>query len=106
MFRHGIRSWLQTYPGEPLPISVWDSQGGLSSLTNAGVKQMTEFGEYFGKYFKSLIAFKPEKTFVRTTDYERTIKSAQCFLNGLFGQNSIAINNTPRKEDYVSKATF
>jgi hypothetical protein len=31
---------------------VWDSQGGLGVLTNVGVKQMTEFGEFFKKYCK------------------------------------------------------
>ena len=101
MFRHGIRTWLQTYPGEPLPVSIWDSQGGLSVLTNVGIKQMTEFGDFFGSYFKDSIEFNAAKTFVRTTDRNRTITSAQYFLKGLFGKNSITINNTPRKVDYV-----
>ena len=101
MFRHGIRTWLQTYPGEPLPVSIWDSQGGLGVLANVGKKQMTEFGQFFAKYFKDSIKFDPTQTFVRTTDYNRTIASAQCFLRGVFGENSITINNTPRKEDYV-----
>ncbi len=48
------------------------------------------------------MGFDPEKTFVRTTDYNRTISSAKCFLKGLFGENNITINNVPRKSDYVS----
>ena len=51
MFRHGIRSWLTTYPGETLPVSVWDSDGGLGVLTKVGIKQMTEFGEYFADFY-------------------------------------------------------
>jgi hypothetical protein len=101
MFRHGVRSWVRTFPNETLPVSVWDSQGGLSVLTNVGIKQMTEFGEFFSKYYKRSIKFSAEKTNVRTTDYNRTITSARFFLKGIFGNNSIVINNSPRSKDYV-----
>ena len=57
MFRHGIRSWLQTYAGEPLPVSLWDSQGGLGVLTNVGIKQMTQFGEYFANFYNKNVYF-------------------------------------------------
>ena len=101
MFRHGVRSWVKTFPNEPLPISVWDSQGGLSVLTNVGIRQMTEFGEFFSKYYTNSIKFNAETTFARTTDYNRTIASARFFFKGIFGNNSIAINNSRRTEDYV-----
>ena len=101
MFRHGVRSWLQTYPGEPLDVSIWNSEGGLGVLTNAGVKQMTEFGQYFANYYQDLIQFDPSKTYVRTTDYNRTMTSAKKFLYGLFSNNDIAINTLNRKKDYV-----
>jgi len=106
MFRHGVRSWVSSYPGEPLNISVWDSQGGLSVLTNNGVEQMANYGKFFREYFGEKISFKPEKTFVRTTDYNRTITSAKYFLEGLFGNNNISINNVPRITDYVSIDTL
>ena len=101
MFRHGVRSWTKTYPKEPLPVSVWDSQGGLSVLTNAGVQQMTEYGLFFKKYYQDSIKFNPEQTDARTTDYNRTITSARVFLKAVFGNNSIVINNSPRAQDYV-----
>ena len=53
-----------------------------------------------------MIVFDPEKTFVRTTDYNRTISSAKCFLKGLFSENNITINNVPRKSDYVSISNY
>ncbi len=101
MYRHGVRSWTKTFPNEPLPVCVWDSQGGLSVLTNAGVQQMTEFGEFLKKYYQNSIKLDPEQTDARTTDYNRTITSARVFLNAIFGNNSIAINNSPRAQDYV-----
>ena len=101
MFRHGIRSWLQTYTGEPLPVSVWDSQGGLGVLTNAGIKQMNKFGEFFGGHYKDLVKFDEKNTFARSTDYHRAITSARCFLQGLFGSNSIEVINCPREQDLV-----
>jgi len=101
MFRHGVRSWTRTYPGEPLPVCVWDSQGGIAVLTNAGIKQMTEYGEFFKNFYQDSIKFNPEQTEARTTDYNRTITSARFFLKAIFGNNSIPINNSPRAQDYV-----
>jgi hypothetical protein len=101
MFRHGVRSWTKTYPNEPLPVTVWDSQGGLSVLTNAGIKQMTEYGKFFNKYYKDSIKFRADQTNARTTDVNRTIMSARVFLKAIFGDNSIEINNSPRAKDYV-----
>ena len=101
MFRHGVRSWVRTFPNETLPVSVWDSQGGLGVLTNAGIKQMNKFGEFFGGHYKDLVKFDEKNTFARSTDYHRAITSARCFLQGLFGSNSIEVINCPREQDLV-----
>ena len=106
MFRHGVRSWVGNFPKEPINPSIWDKYGGFSQLTEAGFKQMTQFGEYFREYYKSEIEFKKENVFAKSTDKNRTIQSTKSFLNGLFGNNSIPINVSKFELDDVLHFDF
>ena len=95
MFRHGIRSWISNFPNEPINASIWDKYGGLGQLTDYGIKQMTEFGTFFKNYYQKKITFNSNKVYVKSTFYNRTIKSAVAFLSGLLGKNSVPINYRP-----------
>ena len=104
MFRHGVRSWVQNFPNEPVNASFWDQFGGYGQLTSVGVKQMTEFGAYFKKYYEKLMPmpFDSAKVKAKSTDYNRTVASCRAFLNGVFSNNnSIHINATARQFDNV-----
>jgi hypothetical protein len=108
MFRHGVRSWYDNFPNEPINPSIWDTYGGYAQLTTAGVKQMTQFGDYFRKYYGEDIDFEQENVYVKSTNKSRTILTAKSFLNGLFGNNSIPISVNKFELDDVSpyKMTF
>ncbi len=102
MFRHGVRSWVSNFPNEPLSPSIWDKFGGFGQLTNYGVKQMTEFGNFFKTYYQNKFSFEANKIYVKSTPYNRTIQSAKAFLNGLLGENSVSINSNPFLSDNVN----
>ena len=108
MFRHGVRSWIQNFPNEPVNASYWDQFGGYGQLTDVGAKQMTEFGAYFKKYYKKSMqnSFDPSNVNAKSTDYNRTIASSAAFLKGLFGNNSIQIKSIPRQNDNVTINTL
>ncbi len=102
MFRHGVRSWFGNFPNEPIDPSIWDKYGGYGQLTTAGEKQMTQFGDYFRKYYEEDIDFEQENVYVKSTNKSRTILTAKSFLSGLFGNNSIPISVNKFKLDDVS----
>ena len=106
MFRHGVRTWYTNFPKEPIDPSIWDQYGGFAQLTSAGVKQLTEFGAFFGDYYRDQITFDASKVYAKSTFYNRTLKSSQAFLNGLFGINSIPISMNPTNVDKVLNNFF
>ena len=103
MFRHGARSWYANFPNEPIDPSIWDKYGGYGQLTSAGVKQMTQFGDYFRKYYEEDIDFEKENVYVKSTNKTRTVLTAKSFLSGLFGNNSIPISVNKFELDDVSQ---
>ena len=102
MFRHGVRSWVRTFPAEIVPAAYWDQFGGYAQLTSVGVKQMTEYGAYFKQYYQNMsIDIQPCQVFAKTTDFVRTIDSMKAFLKGMFEKNSILIETVPSDDDLV-----
>ena len=104
MFRHGVRSYIQSFPNETVPESYWDKYGGYGQLTSVGVQQMSEFGEYFAKYYEQVMdkPFKASKTFAKSTYYNRTQRSVKAFLDGMFKCKSIPIiESIPKANDTV-----
>jgi hypothetical protein len=99
MFRHGVRSWFDNFPNEPINPSIWDKYGGYAQLTSAGMKQMAEFGDYFRKYYENELVFEQENVYAKSTNKSRNILSTKCFLSGIFGNNSIPINVTNYQVD-------
>ena len=93
-FRHGARS-----PCEGTFINKMDELGGkwenYGSLTNIGIKQQFLLGKLNRKHYDNFISkeYNPIEIKVYSTNYNRTIMSAQAQLLGFY-------NNFPDKINY------
>jgi len=84
IFRHGDRT-----PTTKLPNSPFDWKYGLGELTPRGMHQEFELGKTYRKKFIEFGKLLPynfdiNQIYVRSTDLNRTLMSAQSFLTGLY----------------------
>ncbi|XP_031639554.1 prostatic acid phosphatase-like [Contarinia nasturtii] len=83
--RHGDRNILFSYKNDP-----WKDEsnwvGGFEELTREGKRQTFELGQYLRRRYGKIIGdqYSPNKVYVRSTDVDRTLMSAQANLAGLF----------------------
>ncbi|XP_048373704.1 testicular acid phosphatase [Sphaerodactylus townsendi] len=110
VYRHGDRSPLGTYPTDPHQAAAWPQ--GFQQLTELGILQQKALGRFLrGKYAGFLSpSYKPQEIYVRSTDYDRTIMSAQANLMGLYpstdpeiGWKPVPIHTVPVKYDKLLK---
>lgn len=88
IIRHGDRT-----PISPLPKVNYRWREGLGQLTATGMRQEFEMGKLFRKkYIETTHLLPPHyqrnSIYVRSTDYERTLMSAQSLLMGLYPEGT------------------
>ncbi|ELU04324.1 hypothetical protein CAPTEDRAFT_223899 [Capitella teleta] len=84
VFRHGARSQEYSYPADPNPVSAWPR--GYGQLTTVGQQQHYDLGHLFKQRYGHLVSnrYQPDEVYVRSSDYDRTIMSAEANLAAIF----------------------
>uniref|UniRef100_A0A1Q3F398 acid phosphatase n=1 Tax=Culex tarsalis TaxID=7177 RepID=A0A1Q3F398_CULTA len=85
LFRHGDRTPIDPYPNDPWKDPVhWTA--GWGQLTNAGKHRHLELGRWLRKRYDSLLkpTYSNNDLYVRSTDVDRTLMSAESNLAGLY----------------------
>ncbi|XP_045784967.1 prostatic acid phosphatase-like [Maniola jurtina] len=95
IYRHGDRTPVSVYPTDPWKNeSLWPAKFG--ELTNIGKRQHYALGRWLRKRYTNLISeqFDPTEIYVRSTDVDRTLMSAQANLAGMYPPSGSAIWDT------------
>lgn len=114
IFRHGDRNIDSVYPNDPYKDEKYWPEG-FGALTNRGKMRQYKLGQYLRRRYDKLLGAKysPKKIFVQSSDYDRTLMSAQTCLAGLFPPTNneiwnsdilwqpIPVHTMPRKSDYL-----
>ncbi|XP_031636631.1 prostatic acid phosphatase-like [Contarinia nasturtii] len=85
IFRHGERNIERTHPTDPYASeSYWP--GGYGALTKNGKKDMYELGKYLRRRYNKVIGehYTPKTVYIHSTDYDRSLMSAEILASALF----------------------
>lgn len=116
VYRHGDRSPTHIYPNDPHQEDVWPQ--GMGMLTQKGMRQEYALGKFlkrrYVKHYKLLNStFINKEIYIRSSDLDRCLMSAQTQLNGLYPPHGhqiwrdnldwqpIGIHVVPKDEDYL-----
>ncbi|OQV22808.1 Prostatic acid phosphatase [Hypsibius exemplaris] len=84
IFRHGDRAPLHAYKNDPYPESMWEN--GMGRLTKIGMEQQFEAGKFYRQRYSKFLdpSYGPNQVYIRSSDTDRTLESAEAFAAGLF----------------------
>ncbi|XP_076816585.1 prostatic acid phosphatase-like [Clavelina lepadiformis] len=115
IWRHGSRSALYSYPSDPYNNKpIWPQ--GPGQLTQVGMRQEYELGRFFRQRYGKLLSeeYKRSEIYIRSTDVDRTLMSAECNMAALYppsgrqkwnGTNTtwqpIPVHTIPVETDYL-----
>ncbi|XP_066293888.1 prostatic acid phosphatase-like isoform X2 [Branchiostoma lanceolatum] len=110
LFRHGDRSPTETFPNDVHQEDAWPQ--GFGFLSEIGIQQHHNLGEFFRKrYGKEGFGvlseeFRRDELYVRSTDTDRTLMSAEANLDRLYPDQPIPIHTVRTGLDPLLRAFF
>ncbi|XP_030056760.1 lysosomal acid phosphatase [Microcaecilia unicolor] len=115
VYRHGDRSPIKTYPKDPHQENAWPQ--GFGQLTQEGMMQHWKLGQGLKTRYTGFLneSYDRQEIYIRSTDCDRTLMSAEVNLAGLYPPEAsqffnpniswqpVPVHTVPESEDRLLK---